>query len=143
LFFGVLLTSHRYKTLSEDSSRLRILNFVKKWADLQRSTFDSSDSLRKIFEEWISYMEKETPTFVGAAKNVLSGVCHSLSSLTNLKMKHALDDEDSEDSDDLPSIIKKKKSGSDLSILVCYDPKEIARQLTLLGMWKARWTFFL
>ena len=42
---------------------------------------------------------------------------------------------DDDDDEEFPSVIRKKKNtGTDVSPLGCFDPKEIARQMTIIGI---------
>eukprot|EP01127_Copromyxa_protea_P011529 TRINITY_DN2902_c0_g1_i1.p1 TRINITY_DN2902_c0_g1~~TRINITY_DN2902_c0_g1_i1.p1 ORF type:complete len:454 (+),score=74.95 TRINITY_DN2902_c0_g1_i1:66-1427(+) len=106
---------NEYKTLTDDASRLRVLNFIKKWVDFQRSNFETAD-MKRVLDDWISYLERE--------KSPLLLFVNSLMTTKNYEPED-------DDSEDTPSVIKKKKNG-DLSPLVCYDPREIARQITLI-----------
>lgn len=52
-------------------ARIRLLNLIKKWVDLQRSKFEDPGDLGQIMNEWTQYLEQEQSPLLAFVKSLL------------------------------------------------------------------------
>eukprot|EP01126_Amoeba_proteus_P007754 TRINITY_DN12797_c0_g1_i2.p1 TRINITY_DN12797_c0_g1~~TRINITY_DN12797_c0_g1_i2.p1 ORF type:complete len:463 (+),score=98.94 TRINITY_DN12797_c0_g1_i2:62-1450(+) len=124
---------HQFKLSTVAGEKTRIVNFLKKWIDLQRNKFTNiHQGVGKEFKDWVEVLDRTVERHEDVSKRTEEEkVVDFLKQL--LFPVSIQNDSDGESGEEVPSIIKKKKrNGDSISPLLIYNSKEIARQLTLI-----------
>jgi len=136
-----------YKTPDADPAKaqviqFRIVNIIKKWVEINWQQFESDKKLMNALDDFLGYLKDVNPA-VGAFIDKAIATAKDPENLMEFETQH----------DERPNIIKPKrkkpKKGQDWE-LTDFDPREIARQITLidhkllrgvrlLEMLKTRW----
>jgi hypothetical protein len=119
----------RYKTPDADPAKaqviqFRIVNIIKKWVEINWQQFESDKKLMNALDDFLGYLKDVNPA-VGAFIDKAIATAKDPENLMEFETQH----------DERPNIIKPKrkkpKKGQDWE-LTDFDPREIARQITLI-----------
>lgn len=107
---------------TDQASQMRLINILKKWIDVDKRKFaNPSEGMGKTLNAFIS-----SDALPDHFRKSLTAALSAEASKTGLN-----DDEDDDD-DVVPNVIIKKARHKHNCFLLCYDAKEIARQMTLI-----------